>query len=123
MLRDYSSSTRNSTETVLLRPRNVSVNIPVQDVATATVTLHSRNTQCSNGTEICSILGSLHARKEATIFSNLVQITLGMGAICTRGRKLLCLVTSCANHTRTLGVVLHCAVCSCAHAHNIFTRA
>ena len=36
------SCTRNSTETVLLRPRNVSVKIPVQNVATATVTLQSR---------------------------------------------------------------------------------
>ena len=39
------SWTRNSTETVLLRPRNVSVKIPVQNVATATVTLQSRWTQ------------------------------------------------------------------------------
>ena len=38
--------TRKSTETVLLRPRNVSVKICVQEVATATVTLQSR---CTHG--------------------------------------------------------------------------
>ena len=40
------SCTQNSTETVLLRPRNVSVKIPAQEVATATVTLLSR---CTHG--------------------------------------------------------------------------
>ena len=33
--------------------RTVSVKLPIEEVATATVMLHSRNTQCSNGTEIC----------------------------------------------------------------------
>ena len=44
MLRVVTSCTRNSTEIILLRPRNVSVKIPVKEVATATATLQSRFT-------------------------------------------------------------------------------
>ena len=39
VFRECCGNTRNSTETILLRPRNVSVKIPVQEVATARVAL------------------------------------------------------------------------------------
>ena len=42
------------TETFLGLSSAVSVEFRVQEVTTATITQHSRNTQCSNGTEICS---------------------------------------------------------------------
>ena len=41
------------TETFLGLSSTASVEFRVQEFTTATVTQHSRNTQCSNGTEIC----------------------------------------------------------------------
>ena len=47
------SCTRIFTETFLGLSSIVSVEFRVQEFTTATVTQHSRNTQCSNGTETC----------------------------------------------------------------------